>query len=123
MGKAVDAIEKANTLVIICMGSSGVAGEEVLMRFTRAGKKCLLFRGQSIQPMTAAIVGPNDVVIGISNSSRSVAVVGALKLAPSKGAQTIGITPFKRSPLVRFTNIALFTPPQSPPPGLKQPPR
>ena len=116
--KAVAAIDGADVIIFCCMGSSGVAAEEGVMRFTRAGKKCLLFRDQSIQSMTAAIVGPNDVVIGISNSGRSAPVVAALKLAQSKGAQTIGITSFERSPLVKFADTALFTPTQSPPPGL-----
>ena len=118
MDRAVKAIEDADVIVFCCMGSSGVAAEEGVMRFTRAGKKCLLFRDQSIQSMTAAIAGPNDVVIGISNSGRSAPVIGSLKLAQSKGAQTIGITSFEDSPLVKFADIALFTPTQSPPPGL-----
>ncbi|MEZ4768909.1 MAG: hypothetical protein R2844_10850 [Caldilineales bacterium] len=52
--KAVDAVVQADVVVFSCMGSSGVAGEEGVMRFTRAGKKCLLFRDH-IQAMTTAI--------------------------------------------------------------------
>lgn len=113
LDKAVEAIEKANVIVFCCMGSSSVAAEEGVMRFTRAGKKCLLFRDQSIQLMTAAIVGPNDVVIGISNSGRSTPVVEALALAQTHGAQTIAMTSFEDSPLVKYANIALFTPTKS----------
>lgn len=116
--RAVKAIEKANTLIFCCMGSSGVAAEGGVMRFTRAGKKCLLFRDQSIQLMTAAIAGRHDVVIGISNSGRSTPVVECLKMAQANGAQTIGITSFEDSPLVKYADILLFTPTQSPPPGL-----
>ena len=88
------------------------------MRFTRAGKKCLLFRDQSIQLMTTAIVDERDVVIGISNSGRSTPVIECLKLAQTKGAKTICITSFDDSPLVKYADIALFTPTKSPPPGL-----
>ena len=56
LDKAVLAIDQAQVIVFSCMGSSAVAGEEGVMRFTRAGKKCLLFRDQSIQLMTTAIV-------------------------------------------------------------------
>jgi RpiR family carbohydrate utilization transcriptional regulator len=117
LGKAVESIEQAQVIIFCCMGSSGIAAEEGVMRFTRAGKKCLLFKDQSIQLMTAAIVGPQDVVIGISNSGYSTAVIEALKLAQSKGARTIVITSFEDSPLVKHGDIALFTPTKSPPHG------
>jgi DNA-binding MurR/RpiR family transcriptional regulator len=117
LGKAVEAIEKAQAILFCCMGSSGIAAEEGVMRFTRAGKKCLLFKDQSIQLMTSAIVGPDDVVIGISNSGYSTAVIESLKLAQSKGAPTIVITSFENSPLVKVADIALFTPTKSPPHG------
>ncbi len=116
--KAVAALQQANLVVFSCMGSSGVAGEEGVMRFTRAGKKCLLFRDQSIQAMTTAILGAGDLVIGISNSGRSTPVIECLKLAQSRGAKTIAITSFEDAPLVKYADIALFTPTKSPPPGL-----
>ncbi len=118
LDKAVLAIDQAQIIVFSCMGSSAVAGEEGVMRFTRAGKKCLLFRDQSIQLMTTAIVDERDVVIGISNSGRSTPVIECLKLAQTKGAKTICITSFEDSPLVQYADIALFTPTKSPPPGL-----
>ena len=118
LDKAVLAIDQAQVIVFSCMGSSAVAGEEGVMRFTRAGKKCLLFRDQSIQLMTTAIVDERDVVIGISNSGRSTPVIECLKLAQTKGAKTICITSFEDSPLVHYADIALFTPTKSPPPGL-----
>ncbi|MFN8475412.1 MAG: MurR/RpiR family transcriptional regulator [Anaerolineae bacterium] len=113
LNRAVEAIEAANVLIFCCMGSSGLAAEEGVMRFTRAGKKCILFRDQSIQLMTAAIVGPQDVVIGISNSGHSTLVVESLKLAQSNGARTIGITSSEESPLVKYSEISLFTPTKS----------
>jgi DNA-binding MurR/RpiR family transcriptional regulator len=116
--RAVEALAQANLVVFSCMGSSGVAGEEGVMRFTRAGKKCLLFRDQSIQAMTTAILGEGDLVIGISNSGRSTPVIECLKLAQYRGAKTICITSFEDAPLVKYADIALFTPTKSPPPGL-----
>jgi DNA-binding MurR/RpiR family transcriptional regulator len=116
--KAVTAIDKANLLVFTGMGSSGVAAEEAVMRFVRAGKKCMLYRDQGIQLMTAALVGRQDVVIGISNSGRTRLVVESLRLARSKGAQTIAITSFEDSPLAKYGDITLFTPTKMPPQGL-----
>ncbi len=95
VARAVDAIDRAQLLIFCCMGSSGLAAEEAVMRFTRAGKKCLLFRDQSIQLMTAAIVNTDDLVFGLSNSGRSAQVIECLNLAQSRGASTIAITSFE----------------------------
>jgi RpiR family transcriptional regulator, carbohydrate utilization regulator len=109
VSRAVDAIDHAQVLIFCCMGSSSLAAEEAVMRFTRAGKKCLLFRDQSIQLMTAAIVNKDDLVFGLSNSGRSAQVVECLNLAQSRGARTIAVTSYEDSPLVTFADIALFT--------------
>lgn len=115
--KGVALIEAASTLMFCCMGSSAIAAEEGVMRFTRAGKKCLLFRDQSIQLMMASILNPQDVVIGISNSGRSAAVVEGLRLARASGAGTIGITSFEDAPVVDHAQVALFTTIKSSPMG------
>jgi RpiR family carbohydrate utilization transcriptional regulator len=116
--QAVRVIESVETLVFTCMGSSAVAGEEAVMRFTRAGKKCLFFRDESQQLMTAAILTPGVAMIGISNSGNSVPVVSTMKLARDRGIPTIGITSFEHSHLVHCSDVVLLTPTQSPPPGL-----
>lgn len=112
--KAVQAIEQAETLLFVCIGSSSVAGEEAVMRFTRAGKKCIIFKDEALKLMSAAIATPKDVVIGISNSGESVTVVHSLKTAHANGVRTIGITSFEDSSMVRYSDIALFTPTKIP---------
>jgi DNA-binding MurR/RpiR family transcriptional regulator len=115
--RGVDIIQRGNVLMFCCMGSSGIAAEEGVMRFTRVGKKCVLFKDQSIQLMTASIINQNDVIIGISNSGRSNPVVESLKLAQTRGAKTICITSFEDSPIVNYTDVGLFTSIKSSPMG------
>ncbi|MHB8062306.1 MAG: MurR/RpiR family transcriptional regulator, partial [Ruminiclostridium sp.] len=110
LNRAVEALESADTIIFSCKGSSSVAAEEAVMRFTRAGKKCVFFRDESIQLMTASISTKNDVVIGISNSGSSISVVNTLELARKNGSKTIGITAFENSPLASNSDILLFTP-------------
>jgi RpiR family transcriptional regulator, carbohydrate utilization regulator len=109
--KAVDLIDAANLLVFCCMGSSGVAADNASMRFTRAGRKCLLFHDQSLQVMTATIATPGDVVIGISDSGETVPVVEALERARTNGAATIAITSAEGSPITRHASVVLYTSP------------
>jgi RpiR family carbohydrate utilization transcriptional regulator len=78
------------------------------MRFTRAGKKCVLFRDQSLQVMLATILGPGDLLIGISDSGQSTPIIEALRLARSRRVPTIGITSDEGSPLVDHSDVTLF---------------
>jgi DNA-binding MurR/RpiR family transcriptional regulator len=107
--KAANMISKSNVIAFACIGSSSVAAEEAIMRFTRAGKKCLLFRDASIQSMISSIIKEPDVMIAISNSGRTDSVVQALNLAKANGASTIAITSFEDSPLAKNADICLFT--------------
>lgn len=109
IGRAVDLLEGAASVVFCCMGSSGIAAEEGVMRFMRAGKKCLLYRDQSAQVMLATILTPQDVLIGISDSGQSTAIVEAMGLARRAGAVTIGITSVHDSPLAQLSDVPLYT--------------
>lgn len=109
IGGAVELIERAEVIVFFGMGLSCVAAEAGVMRFTRAGKKCLLFHDQSIQVMSATILTATDVVIGISDSGQTTAIVEAMRLARTHGASTIGITSAEDSPLVANADVTLFT--------------
>ena len=106
---AVELIERANVIVFFAMGLSCVAGEAGVLRFTRAGKKCLLFHDQSIQVMSATILDSSDVVIGISDSGETTLIVEAMRLARAHGAGTIGVTSAEGSPLVANSDVTLFT--------------
>jgi len=107
--RAVRAVERARTVVFTCMGSSSIAAEEGVMRFTRAGKKCLLFRDQSLQAMVATILDEGDLVVAISDSGQSTSVVDMVASARAHGAATVAITSVPDSPLARATEVALYT--------------
>lgn len=107
--RAVDMIEAADTLVFCCMGSSSIAAEEAVMRFTRAGKKCMLYRDTTIQVMLATILAPNDLLIGISDSGQSTPIIDAMHLARARGASTVAITGAAESPLTDTSDITLYT--------------
>jgi len=107
--RAVELIDSANLIIFCCMGSSSIAAEDAVMRFTRAGKKCLLFPDQSLQVMTATIATPDDVVIGISDSGESTPVVEALAQARKNGVPTIGVTSAEGSRLSRHATVTLYS--------------
>lgn len=107
--RAVRLIESADVIMFVCMGSSSIAAEDGVMRLTRAGKKCMLFRDQSIQVMSATIMTARDLVIGISDSGESLPVIDALRLARIHGAPTIAITAQEGSSVYDHADVTLFT--------------
>ncbi|MFE9360506.1 MurR/RpiR family transcriptional regulator [Streptomyces olivaceoviridis] len=109
VNQAVDLLHDAASVVFCCTGSSSIAAEEGVMRFTRAGKKCLLYRDQSLQVMLATILTPQDVLIAISDSGQTTSVVEAMQLARNTGAASIGITSAPDSPVAQLSDVPLFT--------------
>ncbi len=111
--RAVDIIEAADTLIFCCQGFSRVAALEGVTRFTRAGKKCILFEDESMQLMMSAIAGPRDAIIGISNTGRTGMVISAMRLARENKRPTICITSFEGAPIVKAADVSLITPTKS----------
>ena len=107
--KAVDAIDKADFLVIYCSGSSVVAGHNFKSRFYRVGKKCLLYSDGTEQCLSAALLNNLSVAIGITSSGRTKSVVNAMRIAKLSGAKTICITDSHHSPVVAHSDICFFT--------------
>jgi RpiR family transcriptional regulator, carbohydrate utilization regulator len=106
---AVELIDRADNVMFCCMGSSAIAAENGVMRFMRAGKKCVFFRDQSGQIMAATNATRQDVVIGISDSGHTTVVAEALRLAAEHGAATIAITSTENSPVCAHADVVLYT--------------
>jgi len=107
--KAVLAIEKANILVFYCIGYAKIAAENAKMRFYKVGKQSIIYNDPAQQAISASLFHKDNVAIGISNSGRTSPTVNSLKMAKKNGATTICITNFDTSPIVKYSDIKLFT--------------
>lgn len=107
--KAISAIEKAGILAIYCCGASTVAGQSAKSRFYRVGKNCFLSTDATEQAISASSLDKRCVVMGITSSGRTKAVVNAMKIAKEAGATTLCITDSGKSPVVAYSDITFFT--------------
>lgn len=73
-------------------GSSGIAGEELKMRFMRLGIDIECITDSHVMTMSSAVINENTLAIGITVSGRTNEVVRALKTAKSKDASTVIIS-------------------------------
>ena len=73
------------------------------------GIPCSVHSDVMLQMMTAGNLTSEDVALAVSYEGRSRNVVEAMKIAKERGAVTISITKMNKSPLLRYTDISLFT--------------
>jgi DNA-binding MurR/RpiR family transcriptional regulator len=97
--QAARAICGCKRLVFFGIGGSGYAGHDAALRFSYLDFQAEAYEDASKILLQALRVTPRDVVIGISHSGRSAITVEGLRLAREKGALTIGISNYPRSPL------------------------
>jgi RpiR family carbohydrate utilization transcriptional regulator len=107
--RAVEAIEKANSISIYCAGASTVCGQSALLRFYRLGKKCWMYSDAIQQAVSASLLTENDLAIGISSSGSTRCIVNALRTAKVSGAVTLCLTDTPASPIVTHSDIKFFT--------------
>lgn len=105
----VDRIHAASSLYFTGMGSSSTVAESAVLRFTRAGKSCVLFRDQAAQSMGAATLTSADVVIAISDSGDSTPVLSTVEIARLHGAHVVALTSAIDSRLADLADTVLLT--------------
>ncbi len=105
--RAIDAILNARQLQIYGVGGSGPVALDAQHKFMKTGIPTVAYIDSHMMAMSASILEPQDVVIGISASGSSKDIVEALELAKNRGATTIGITHYAKTPLDRVLDIKL----------------
>lgn len=109
MQAAIDAVAGAVRTDVIGMGASGGVARDLAAKLHRSGRIAFAWEDFHNAATAAALIGPGDVLIGISHSGETRDTVDALTLAADRGATTIAITNFGSSPLARAAGIVLTT--------------
>ena len=107
--RALEAIIHANAVYFFATGDSQAICLLASFKFNRVGIPTYVYTDVIFQYETAMRLAKDDVVIAISSSGRSMNVVKATKLAHEKGATTISITQTGKAPLIKCSDINLFT--------------
>jgi RpiR family carbohydrate utilization transcriptional regulator len=107
--KAAEAILQARKVLIFGLGNSAPIAMDAQHKFLRTGIECSAYSDNHLQAIVASHLLPEDVVIGISHSGSSKDIVEALQLAKECGATTICITNYGKSPILKCSDIYLFT--------------
>jgi RpiR family transcriptional regulator, carbohydrate utilization regulator len=107
--KAAEAILRARKILVFGLGNSAPVAMDAQHKFLRAGVDCAAYCDNHMQVIVASHLCPEDVVIGISHSGSSRDIVEAMQIAKECDATTICVTNYGKSPVLKYSDIHLFT--------------
>ena len=107
--EAVKAIGGANRVLICGAGTSGLAGQYLAYKLLRTGIEVFSYTDFHFQLMSTSILEPGDVAVCISYSGSTKQVLELAELVQSQRITVISITNYRRSPLVKHSDILLLT--------------
>ncbi len=107
--RAVDALVAARRVEIYAVGGSAIVAEELRLRFACIGVQSSAWSEVHNGLTSAALLGPDDVAVGISNSGQTHETVEMLTEARSHGARTIALTNDGESELAGVADLVLTT--------------
>jgi len=109
LARAVDLLANARRILFIGVGTSGPIVQDAYNRFMRLGVNVSAHTDSYLQLMDVSLIGPEDVVVGISQSGSSTDPILTMELAKKRGAKTIVITGNAQSPLTAQADITFVS--------------
>lgn len=106
---AANIIMSAKRIVIFGLGNSAAIAQDAAHKFLRLGLNAQACCDNHMQAIIASHLDRDSVAIGISHSGISKDIVEALKLSKIGSAKTICVTNYSNSPIVKESDISLFT--------------
>lgn len=107
--KAATLIMNAGRIVIFGLGNSAAIAQDASHKFLRLGLNAQCCTDNHMQAIIASHLDRKSVAVGISHSGASADIVDALKLSKIGGASTVCVTNFGDSPIVKVSDVVLFT--------------
>jgi DNA-binding MurR/RpiR family transcriptional regulator len=105
----VEAIGAASRIDIYGAGASGFVASDFQQKLHRIGRIAFYWPDVHSALTSAALLGKGDVAIGISHTGTTSDVIEVLEQARSRGATTVALTNFPRSPIADVVNHVLTT--------------
>lgn len=102
-------IKKAKQVLVCGIGNSGLTAIEFKYRLTRMGINADALTDPHMMLMRTSLLDENDVVIILSNSGKTPAVLKTCELANQLNIAVYAITNHNFTPLTKHADLVLFT--------------
>ena len=107
--KAIEKIAHAKRVVLFAVEDSDTIAVDLMTKLLYIGIDCTFNQDYYLQSIQAGHMQKGDVAIGISYTGTSQNTVDVLKQAKKSGADTIAITNFPDTPLVKYADVVIMT--------------
>ncbi|WP_106476820.1 transcriptional regulator HexR [Phytohalomonas tamaricis] len=107
VGKAITALADANRVEFYGFGASGAVAVDAQHKFFRLQISTAAYSDPHMQHMSAATLDEGDVVVAISQTGRTTALLSSVKLAQEAGATVIGLCP-RDTPLAQEATLPIL---------------
>lgn len=107
--QAVSALADANRVDVFGVGASGWVAGDLQQKLHRIGRTAFYWPDTHTALASVALLAPGDVAFVISHTGTTVDCVDVLAEAKERGATTIALTNFPRSPVAEFADLVLTT--------------
>ncbi len=105
--QAINTISNARRVEFYGFGASGSVAADAQHKFFRLQLSTAAYTDPHIQHMSAISLGKNDVVVAISQSGETQALLQSVNLAREAGAVVLGLAPQNTS-LSKLCNLAIY---------------
>jgi DNA-binding MurR/RpiR family transcriptional regulator len=109
LAAVVDALVAARRVDVYGVGASGFVAADFQQKLHRIGRVASAWSDPHAALTSAALLGAGDVAVGISHTGTTIDTVEPLAEAARRGATTVALTNFPRSPLARTADLVLTT--------------
>lgn len=106
LDQAINALAAASKVEFYGFGASGSVATDAQHKFFRLQVSAAAYTDPHIQHMSAIALKPGDVVVAISQSGRTKALIESVQLASESGATVIGLVP-ENTPLAEYCSIPI----------------
>ncbi len=106
---AIEAVLSARRIDIFGVGAGTIVGLDLQQKLSRIGLTALMWLDTHAALTTAAVLDDRCVALAVSHSGTTTDTVDYLTQARDRGATTIALTNFRRSPLTAVADITLLT--------------
>jgi DNA-binding MurR/RpiR family transcriptional regulator len=107
--RVVDLVVSARRVVIYGVGASAFVAADFQQKLHRIGHVAYAWSDMHMALTSAALLDQRDVAFGISHTGTTMDTIEAFALAGRRGARTVALTNFPKSPITRTADLVLTT--------------
>ncbi|HZO98722.1 MAG TPA: MurR/RpiR family transcriptional regulator [Terriglobia bacterium] len=102
-------IQRSRRVLLLGFGGSGSSARRAADALLNLGYTAIAVTDPFSQIFATENTGPSDVVIGISHTGQTAMIIEAIQTARRRGARTVALTNYPRSPLALASEFRLIT--------------